>query len=254
MSNDLLINVHCSLSAVHCLLSVNFVKNFSELEKKIGINFKNKDLLTQAFIHRSYLNENPKFRLGHNERMEFLGDAVLELVVTKYLYEKYPQKTEGELTSWRAALVNAKMLSQVAEKIDINSFLLLSQGEKKDLGKARQYILANTFEALIGAIYLDQGYKPCQRFIGKQLIIELSRIIETDLFQNAKGRFQEGAQEKEGITPTYKVLKEQGPDHAKCFTVGLFLDKELITQGQGFSKQEAEEEAAKKALEIKDWQ
>ncbi len=227
------------------------MKNFSELEKKIEINFKNKDLLTQALIHRSYLNENPKFRLGHNERMEFLGDAVLELVVTKYLYEKYPKKTEGELTNWRAALVNAKMLSQIAEKIGINNFLLLSQGEKKDLGKARQYILANTFEALIGAIYLDQGYKSCQRFIEKHLIIELPRIIKTGLFRNAKGWFQEEVQEKEGITPVYKVLKERGPDHAKCFTVGVFLDKELITQGQGFSKQEAEEKAAQKALKIK---
>ncbi len=230
------------------------VKDFPKLEKRIGIKFKNKDFLIQAFVHRSYLNENPKFYLGHNERMEFLGDAVLELVVTKYLYKKYPKKSEGELTSWRAALVNAKMLSYVAKKIDINNFLLLSQGEKKDLGKARRYILADTFESLIGAIYLDQGYKSSHEFIEKYLIIELPRIIKTGLFKNAKGRFQEEAQEKKGITPTYKVLEEQGPDHAKCFTIGVFLDKELIISGKGFSKQEAEEEAAKKALEIKGWQ
>ena len=229
------------------------MKNFSELEKKIGINFKNKDFLIQAFVHRSYLNENPKFYLGHNERMEFLGDAVLELVITEYLYEKYPKKSEGELTSWRAALVNAKILSQVAEKLDMNNFLLLSRGEEKDLGKARRYILANTFEALIGAIYLDQGYKSCQNFIKKHLIIKLSYIIKTKLFKNIKGYLQEKAQEKIKITPIYKVLKEQGPDHIKYFTVGVFFDNKLIAQGEGFSKQEAEEKAAQKALEIKKW-
>ena len=140
------------------------MKDFSSLEKKLKVKFKNKDLLTQAFIHRSYLNENPKFHLSHNERLEFLGDAVLELVVTEYLFQKYPKKPEGELTNWRAALVNAKMLSQTAQSLSFNSFLLLSRGEAKELGKARQYILANTFEAFIGSLYLDQGYGVCQKF------------------------------------------------------------------------------------------
>ena len=227
------------------------MKNFLPLEKKLGINFKNKDLLIQAFTHRSYLNENPNFHLEHNERMEFLGDAVLELVVTEELYQKYPIKSEGELTSWRAALVNAKILAGVAKNIGFNNFLLLSKGEQKELGKARQYILANTIEAFVGALYLDQGYKSCAWFIKKYLIKELPGIIKKGLHRDAKSRFQEEAQEKKGITPIYKVLKEQGPDHAKHFLIGVYLGEKLIAQGEGYSKQEAEEIAAKNALNIK---
>jgi len=229
------------------------IKNFSSLEKKLNLKFKNKDLLVQAFCHRSYLNENPDFYLEHNERLEFLGDAVLELVVTKYLYQTYPKKPEGELTNWRAALVNAKMLSEIAKDLDFNDFLLLSKGEARELGKARQYILANTFEALIGAIYLDSEYKACEDFIKKYLTVKLPEIIEKGLFRDAKSRFQEEAQERVGITPTYKVLEEWGPDHAKHFIIGVFLDKELIAKGEGSSKQEAELEAAKEALEVKSW-
>jgi ribonuclease-3 len=229
------------------------VKDFSPLEKKLNIFFKNKDLLIQAFCHRSYLNENPDFPLSHNERLEFLGDAVLEQVVTEYLFKNFPQKSEGELTSWRAALVNAKILSQIAKKLGFNDFLLLSKGEEKQTGKAREYILANTFEAFVGSLYLDQGYKVCQKFIEKYLIKELPKIVEAGLFKDAKSRFQEEAQERVGITPTYKVLKEWGPDHAKHFLVGVFLKENLIAKGEGFSKQEAEEEAAKKGLEIKGW-
>lgn len=229
------------------------MKDFSEFEKKINIKFKNKDLLTQAFVHRSYCNEHPDFHLSHNERLEFLGDAVLELVVTEDLYQQYPKKTEGELTNWRASLVNSKILARVAKKLGFNDFLLLSRGESKELGKARRYILANTFEAVIGAIYLDQGYKTCQGFIRKHLIKELPLIIEKGLYRDAKSHFQEEAQERVGITPTYKVLKEWGPDHAKHFVIGVFLEEELIAEGEGSSKQEAEEEAAKKALEVKKW-
>ena len=229
------------------------MKDFSKLEKALKISFKNKDLLTQAFVHRSYLNENPNFRLPHNERFEFLGDAVLELVVTERLFKKYPQKSEGELTNWRAALVNAKMLSEVAKKLDFNDFLLLSRGEAKETGKARQYILANTLEAFIGGLYLDRGYKICQEFIEKYLIKELPRIIEARLFKDAKSLFQEEAQEKAGITPSYKVLKEWGPDHARHFVIGVFLKDELVAEGDGSSKQEAEEVAARNALEIKRW-
>ena len=229
------------------------MKDFSILEKKLGLNFKNKDLLIQAFIHRSFLNENPNFRIFHNERLEFLGDAVLEQIITEILYKKYPDKSEGELTSWRAALVNAKMLTKIAQELGFNDFLLLSQGETKEEGKARQYILANAFEAFIGSLYLDQGIDSCKNFIEKNLLRELPYIIENKLFEDAKSRFQEEAQEKTGITPIYDVLKEWGPDHEKKFVVGVFLNKELVAQGEGSSKQEAEEEAAKAALRAKGW-
>lgn len=229
------------------------MKDFSLLEKKLNLKFKNKNFLIQAFVHRSYLNENPSFQLPHNERLEFLGDAVLELVVTEYLFQNYPQKPEGELTNWRAALVNAKMLTEIAKDLDFNDFLLLSRGETKEVGKARQYILANTLEAFIGGLYLDQGYKACQDFIDKHLIKELPQIIEKRLFKDAKSLFQEEAQERVGITPTYKVLEEWGPDHAKRFIIGVFLREELVAKGEGSSKQEAEVQAAKNALETKGW-
>lgn len=229
------------------------MKDFSKLEKKLNLKFKNKDLLIQAFCHRSYLNENPKFYLSHNERLEFLGDAVLELVVTEYLYKNYPEKTEGELTNWRAALVNAKMLSKIARESGFNDFLLLSKGEEREEGKARMYILANAFEALIGAIYLDQGYGVCQEFIERKIIKELPEILKKKLFKDPKSRFQEEAQERVGITPSYKVLDEWGPEHAKHFLVGVFLKEEMVAKGEGSSKQEAEEEAAENALKIKGW-
>ncbi|MDP3991211.1 MAG: ribonuclease III [Candidatus Nealsonbacteria bacterium] len=229
------------------------MQDFQKLEKKLKVNFKNKDLLVQAFLHRSFLNENPNFHLYHNERLEFLGDAVLELVVTEYLFKKYPKKSEGELTSWRAALVNAKMLSKIAGELDFNSFLLLSKGEAKELGKARQYILANTFESFVGSLYLDLGYTACEKFIKKYLIGELAQIIEQRLFRDSKSLFQEQSQERVGITPNYKVLKEWGPDHAKSFIIGVFLKNELIGEGEGSSKQEGESAAAKNALEIKNW-
>ena len=223
--------------------------DFSILEQRIGVEFTNKDLLTQAFVHRSYLNENPDFPLFHNERLEFLGDAVLELIVTDYLYASYPDKPEGELTSWRAALVNAKMLALIAREIELNDFLLLSRGEKKEMGKARDYILANTFEALMGAIYLDRGIEKAREFVKRFLLPKISVVQEERLFQDAKSRFQEVAQEKTGVTPVYKLLQETGPDHAKHFTIGAFLNQELVGQGEGSSKQEAEERAAKIALE-----
>jgi len=236
------------------------MKDFSLIEKKLGLKFKNKDLLTQAFVHRSYLNENPEFGLEQNERLEFLGDAVLELVITEHLYKEYPQKAEGELTNWRASLVNAKMLTQVAEELGLNDFLLLSRGEMKELGKARQYILANTFEALIGSIYLDSGYERADKFIKNYLLLKLPDIIQNKLYKDAKSYFQEKSQDVEGVTPVYKVIKEWGPDHKKKFTVGVFLpgraggEEELVAEGQGYSKQEAEEQAAKEALKVKKWE
>lgn len=224
----------------------------SKLESKIGFSFKNKDLLLQALTHRSYLNENPSWRLDHNERLEFLGDAVLELVVTENLYKNYPNP-EGEMTNWRAALVNANILSKITGEFDLNDYILLSRGEAKDTGRARQYILANAIEALIGAIYLDQGYEPCEKFIKRFILKELPTIIEKRLYRDAKSLFQEMAQDKVGITPTYEVLEEWGPDHARNFKVGVFLEKELMGTGQGPSKQEAQQQAAEDALTKKGW-
>jgi len=227
-------------------------KDFTVLEKKLGINFKNKDLLVQAFCHRSFLNEHPDFPLDHNERLEFLGDAVLELIVTEHLYKNY-KNPEGELTNWRAALVNTQTLSKVAKELGFEDYLLLSKGEEKDTGKARQCILANTFEAFLGGLYLDQGFEKVKQFVKKYLLVELPKILKEGAWKDAKSRFQEEAQERVRITPTYKVLREWGPDHAKHFVVGVFLGEELVAEGEGSSKQEAEEMAAKKALEIKNW-
>ncbi len=227
--------------------------DFTQFESHIGVVFKDKDLLTQAFVHRSYLNENPSFRLNHNERLEFLGDAVLELVVTDYLYAHY-SNPEGELTAWRAAIVNAKMLAKIAERILLGNFLLLSRGESKDKGKARQVILANALEALIGALYLDGGYAVAERFIHTYIIPELPSIIEQKEYKDAKSAFQECAQEHRGITPHYAVLKEWGLDHAKSFRIGVFLNEELAGEGSGVSKQDAQQEAAKAALKKMGWE
>lgn len=227
--------------------------DFSSFEEKIHTIFQDKDLLTQAFIHRSYINENPKSPISHNERLEFLGDAVLELVVTDYLYKKYPGSPEGELTAYRSALVNANIISDVASELAMNDYLLLSKGEAKDIGKARQYILANTYEAVAGAIYLDQGYEQARVFIHDSLLDKTDEIVSKKLWRDSKSLVQEKAQEYVAITPAYKVLHESGPDHDKHFTVGLFLRDELIAEGKGKSKQEAEQKAAQEALRVKKW-
>ncbi len=229
------------------------MKDFGAFEKRIKTEFNDKKLLKQAFTHRSYINENPKSGLTHNERLEFLGDAVLELSVTDYLFRKYPEENEGELTAYRAALVNATTLSKAAVKLGMDEFLLLSKGEAKDKGKARQYILANTFEAVIGAIYLDQGYEKADRFVSENLFHYIEEIVEKRLWQDAKSYFQEMSQERESITPSYKVLKEVGPDHDKVFTVGVYLGDELVAKGEGKSKQEAEQSAAREGLQEKKW-
>jgi ribonuclease III len=234
-------------------MTKKIIPDFTKFEELSGITFKNKELLRRAFTHRSYLNENRGAESSHNERLEFLGDAVLELMVTEYLFEKYPDSNEGDLTAYRASLVNAIILSEVAQKINVNDFLLLSKGETKDTGKARQYILANTMEAIIGAIYLDQGYDAAKYFISKNLFHLIDVIIAEKSWIDAKSKFQEKAQEKESMTPQYKSLKEEGPDHDKRFTVGVYLGNELIAEGVGMSKQEAEQVAAKKALDVKKW-
>lgn len=231
------------------------MKELSELEKKLHIKFNSTNLLRQALVHKSYINENPGFALDHNERLEFLGDAILELVVTEYLFKHYPRTGEGEMTNWRAALVNASMLNQVAQELDLYDYLFLSKGERKDQNpKAKQYILANAFESIIGAIYLDQGLDTTREFIKKNIIAKLPYILKHKLYLDPKTRFQETAQELVGITPTYKVLKEEGPDHEKTFTIGLYLDEEHVATGVGNSKQEAQVESAIKALKLKKWE
>lgn len=228
-------------------------KQFSSLEDIIGVNFNDKDMIVQALVHRSYINEHRDFPLAHNERLEFLGDAVLELVVTEYLFENF-LNPEGELTNWRAALVNAKMCAQVADEIGLEPYLFLSHGESKDANtKAREYILANALEALIGAIYLDQGWDMSEQFITRWIITKLPLVLEMGLWMDAKSRFQEASQEVMGITPTYKVLKEAGPDHAKEFVIGVYLEKEKIAEGVGMSKQEAQTDAAEHGLKVKGW-
>ncbi len=228
-------------------------KNFKAFEESIGLSFDNLDLLGQAFTHRSYLNEHRNVKHGHNERLEFLGDAVLELIITHFLYEKFPDASEGDLTAYRAALVNAMILSEIAGAIGMDDFLLLSRGEAKDRGRARQMLLANAFEALIGAIYLDQGYGAAHSFLEKTLFPKIDDIVQKGLWQDAKSSLQEKAQEAESVTPTYKVVREWGPDHDKHFIVGVFVKDEVVAEGSGKSKQEAEQAAARKALETKGW-
>lgn len=229
------------------------MKSFSKLEQILSVEFKNKQLLQQAVVHRSYLNEHPNFGIGHNERLEFLGDAVLELVVTEYLYQHY-DNPEGELTNWRASLVNSHALSKVAIALDLEPFLYLSRGEEQDQNsKARQSILANACEAIIGAIYLDQGMKAAKSFIKKNILSKLTEILEKKLYLDPKSRFQEAAQERMSVTPTYKVLSETGPDHNKQFQVGVYIQDELYGTGEGTSKQEAQTSASKNALQKTGW-
>lgn len=228
-------------------------KDFTEFEKVLGLKFINIELLKQAFTHRSYLNENKNLKIGHNERLEFLGDAVLELVITHFLYDEYPNKNEGDLTSIRSALVNATTCAKVAQDLKVNDFLLLSRGEAKDMGRARGYILANTLEAIIGAIYLDLGYDSAKDFILKNIAPLTDEIVKEELWIDAKSKFQEKAQDIAGVTPNYKTIKEEGPDHDKKFTVGVFISHEKIAEGIGESKQDAEQSAARHALKEKGW-
>jgi ribonuclease III len=225
-----------------------------QFSKKIKIPFNDLELLRQAFVHRSFLNENHNFKLGHNERLEFLGDAVLELISTEYLFNKFPERPEGDLTNIRASIVNSVSLADSGEKLEIEKYLYLSHGESRDKStKARRYILANCMEAIIGAIYLDQGYQKAAEFINDHFLYKAQEIVEKKLYMDPKTKFQEKAQEIYNITPHYKLLGEEGPDHKKTFTVGLYIEKKLITEGSGMSKQEAEVNAAKLGLKKKNW-
>ncbi|MEK7144902.1 MAG: ribonuclease III [Patescibacteria group bacterium] len=227
--------------------------DFHTFTKHLGVSFKNPNLLVEALTHRSYLNEHREYTGSHNERLEFLGDAVLELAVTDFLFKKFPANPEGELTAYRAALVNTVSLAESAQTLGINDYLLLSKGESKDTGRARDVILADAFEAIIGAIYLDQGFSAAEAFIAKNLYNKIDDVIEKRSYQDAKSRFQELAQEKKGITPAYETLSEVGPDHDKRFTVGVFIGSSEIARGVGQSKQEAEQSAAQNALEKTGW-
>lgn len=227
-------------------------KELSELETALGITFTNKELLRQAFTHRSYLNE-VELSHGHNERLEYLGDAVLELVTTHYLYTEFPDTPEGQLTAYRSALVRTESIGETAAECNFNAYLLLSKGEARDTGKARAIILANTFEAFVGALYLDQGYEAAQKFIIDKLIPKMESVLAQGLWRDAKSYVQEKSQELLSITPTYQVLSEQGPDHDKLFVIGIFFGATRVAEGTGSSKQEAQQDAARKALIAKGW-
>jgi len=227
----------------------NMTISLSLLEEKINYKFKNKDLLREALTHKSYINEKPSWDLPHNERLEFLGDAVLELVTTEELFKRYPDFPEGKLTPIRSALVNYQMLAEVGKDIGLEKYIFMSRGESKDRGRARDVILANAMEAVIGSLYLDGHYKPVKDFINKFVMCKLENVMKNELYKDSKSLLQEIIQEKLRLTPTYKVLSESGPDHKKKFVIGVYFGDKIIAKGTGFSKQEAEVDAAKSALE-----
>jgi ribonuclease-3 len=224
----------------------------AQLKEKLVIEIVNTDLFHEALTHRSFLNEHKGYAHPHNERLEFLGDAVLELVVTRHLFDHF-ENPEGELTSFRAALVNGDMLGKIGQDLGLQDFLLMSRGEAKDTGRARLYLVANAMEAIIGALYLDQGYDAAKDFIERYVLNHLPEVLEQGLYTDAKSRFQEVAQEKVGVTPGYRVLREWGPDHDRHFIAGVYLGDELVAEGEGISKQDAQRAAAKAGLEKKNW-
>ncbi len=229
-------------------------QRYQQLQKAISIEFKNLELLDTAFVHKSYLNEHQNKRPEHNERLEFLGDAVLELSITEFLFKKFPQQNEGALTAWRAALVQGKHLAEISKELDLGLYLYLSKGEERSGGRTKNYILANVLEALIGAIFLDRGYLKAKAFISKFIWVRLSDILDQGAHIDPKSRFQEIAQELLGITPEYSMVSEEGPDHQKVFTMAAYIEKQKIAEGKGSSKQKAELDAAKNALKVKKWE
>ncbi len=229
------------------------MKDFKKIAQALNLSFQKFDLLKEALTHRSFLNEHKDWNISHNERLEFLGDSILGFVAADYLVKHYPQFSEGQLTSLRAALVNSDSLLAVAKELKLEDYLLVSHGEAKELKNSRSYLLANAIEALIGALYLDGGIEKAKDFIKKYILSKAETILQTASYKDAKSLFQEKSQELLGITPTYKGLQSWGPDHAKQFEVGVYLNEDLISQGKGYSKQEAEIDAAQKALELKGW-
>lgn len=227
--------------------------NYQVLEETIGLKFPDIDILTEAFVHKSYVNEHRGKGLRNNERLEFLGDAVLELAATDFLFKKFPRQQEGKLTSYRSALVKGKHLAEVSKELGLGQYLFLSHGEEKSGGRNKTYLLANVMEALIGAIYITHGYDAANKFIKEFILIKLEHIIDEGLYIDAKSRFQELAQDKKQITPHYELISESGPDHSKIFIMGVYLNSELIAEGQGQSKQKAESIAAENALNKLKW-
>ena len=243
----------CSRSK-HLIMNQTKTSNYKELEKKIGIKFKDLDLVRTVFTHSSYVNEHKGEGIQNNERLEFLGDAVLELAATRHLFIKYPNQKEGDMTSFRSALVKGNHLAEISKELDLGKYLLLSNGEENSGGRTKKYILANVLEALIGAIYLDGGNAAAEKFIEKFILMRLDEIIEKGMHIDAKSLFQEICQEKKECTPYYELIKDEGPDHDKIFVMGVYVDEKLIAEGTGSSKQKAEDEAAKNALKKKEWQ
>lgn len=217
--------------------------------KVIGVSFRNVDWYYSALTHRSYLNEEPSWPHEHNERLEYLGDAVLELVISESLFKKFSDWPEGRLTVVRASLVNYQLLARVAEEINLSKFILMSRGENKDMGKAREVILANAMEAVIGAIYLDHGLEESRKFMERFVLVRLGEILKTGSYKDAKSELQERIQDRLRITPSYRVRDETGPAHKRVFRIGVYFGDELIAEGEGSSKQEGEIEAARNALE-----
>ncbi len=232
---------------------MQILQDYTIFEELIHYTFKDKTLLETAYTHRSFVNEKEGKNKTHNERLEFLGDAVLELIVTDFLFKKFPQEPEGVMTSYRAAMVNTDSLSNAARRIEAEKYLMLSRGEKLETNKGRDHILANTFEAVIGALYIDGGFEVAQHMVSRVLFPFIDEIISKKLYKDPKSFFQEKAQELKKMTPHYELIREVGPDHDKEFVMGLYLGKELVTEGTGQSKQKAEANAAEIALGIMGW-
>jgi ribonuclease-3 len=230
------------------------MEKYITFAEKFNITFENKRLLQQAFIHRSYINEHKNTDLEHNERLEFLGDAVLELVVTDFLFEKYSNIAEGRLTAYRSALVRTESISAAARSMGMNDLLMLSKGEARDEGKARDYILANTFEAFVGSVYVDQGYDIARGVIKETLFDQIDTVIKEGTWRDAKSYVQEKAQEIYSETPRYELVSSEGPDHDKHFVMSIYFGDKEIAEGAGNSKQKAQQDAAQKAIQSEDWE
>jgi len=222
--------------------------DFNKVQEILDTKLENEDLFRTAFTHRSYLNEHPNSKYKSNERLEFLGEAVLQLASSEYLFQKYENSPEGDMTNYRSAIVCTSSIGAEAKRLGYGEMLFLSNGEESTGGRTREYILANTFEAVLGALYLEKGFDFCRKFLEKELFYKIEKVIEEEKYKDAKSLFQEKAQEKYGITPTYKIEDSWGPDHEKNFKVGVFLDNDLWGEGRGKSKQKAEQDAAEKAL------
>ncbi len=219
-----------------------------ELIKTLEISIKNKETLITALTHRSYLNEFKETQTEHNERLEFLGDAVLELIISEFLFSNFANRPEGELTSFRAAVVKTESLAETSRKLGLGDYLRMSKGEESTGGRDKDYLLANTFEAILGAIYIENGYQECKKFVHRWLVPKIEEIVKNRLDIDSKTKFQEVAQNLFKFTPEYKLVKEEGPDHEKIFTMSVYVGDKVFGTGKGASKQKAEENAASKAL------